>query len=51
MIKEVIMEANSRHIYLVGIQTFSKIRDGGYLYVDKTGYLYQLTHTSNYCRL
>lgn len=44
MIKDVIMEANSRHIYPIGIQTFSKIRDGGYLYVDKTGYLYQLTH-------
>ena len=25
--------------YPVGIQTFSKIREGGYLYVDKTGYI------------
>lgn len=26
------------NFYPVGIQTFSKIREGKYLYVDKTGY-------------
>ena len=31
-----------------GIQTFEKIREGGYLYVDKTALIYQLTHNSNY---
>ncbi|MDE6027319.1 MAG: AAA family ATPase, partial [Muribaculaceae bacterium] len=25
--------------YPVGIQTFRKIREDGYLYVDKTGYI------------
>ena len=24
--------------YPIGIQTFSEIREGGYMYVDKTGY-------------
>lgn len=28
--------------YPVGIQTFEKIRDGGYIYVDKTDFVYQL---------
>ena len=31
-----------------GIQTFEKIREGGYLYVDKTALIYQLTHNSSY---
>lgn len=31
-----------------GIQTFEKIVDGDYLYVDKTALVYQLTHESNY---
>ena len=26
--------------YPVGIQTFEKIRKGGYLYIDKTKYVY-----------
>lgn len=28
--------------YLVGIQTFDKIREGNYLYVDKTKYIVDL---------
>ena len=31
-----------------GIQTFSEIIDGGYLYVDKTALIYQLTHNHKY---
>lgn len=30
--------------YPIGIQTFSEIVENGYLYVDKTAYVYQLTH-------
>ena len=33
----------------IGIQTFSKIREGNYLYIDKTEYIYRLAHSaSNY---
>ena len=28
--------------YPIGIQTFEKIREGGYIYADKTGYVYRL---------
>lgn len=31
--------------YPVGIQTFSEIITKNYLYVDKTGYIYQMTHS------
>ena len=31
-------------LYPLGIQTFSKIRQQDYLYVDKTEYVYRLTH-------
>ena len=34
------------HRYPVGIQTFEKIREDGYLYVDKTRYIYDLAHGS-----
>ena len=34
--------------YPIGIQTFDKIRKGGYLYVDKTKYIYEITHSANY---
>jgi hypothetical protein len=35
--------------YPIGIQTFEKIREGAYLYVDKTEYVYKLSHgVSNY---
>ena len=30
--------------YPIGIQTFSEIRKGGYIYADKTGYVYRLAH-------
>ena len=30
--------------YPIGIQTFERIRDEGYAYVDKTGHVYRLTH-------
>ncbi len=30
----------------MGIQTFSKIREGGYVYVDKTEYVYNMTRSS-----
>ena len=29
----------------VGIQTFEKLREGGYLYIDKTDFVYNLVHT------
>ena len=32
----------------VGIQTFEKIIEGGYLYVDKTGLMYDMVHLSKY---
>jgi len=34
--------------YPIGIQTFEKIREGGYLYVDKTKYIYEVTHPGQY---
>ena len=35
----------ARKRYPIGIQTFSEIRRGDYLYVDKTGYVYRMTHS------
>ncbi|MGN0037274.1 MAG: AAA family ATPase, partial [Bacteroidaceae bacterium] len=35
----------------VGIQTFEKVREGDYLYVDKTDLIYQLVHTATYAFL
>lgn len=32
--------------YPIGIQTFRDVREGGYVYVDKTRYLYELRHGS-----
>lgn len=34
-----------RKRYPIGIQTFSKIREGNYLYIDKTEYVYRMTHS------
>lgn len=34
--------------YPVGIQTFSKIREEGFLYVDKTEYIYRLSQGAGY---
>ncbi|WP_337946408.1 AAA family ATPase [Segatella sp.] len=33
-------------LYPIGMQTFSKIREEDFLYVDKTEYIYRMTHTS-----
>jgi hypothetical protein len=32
----------------IGIQSFSKLREGGYYYVDKTPYAWQLSQQSGY---
>ncbi len=32
--------------YPIGIQTFDKIIDGGYSYVDKTALVYKMAHSS-----
>lgn len=29
--------------YPVGIQNFAELREGGYVYVDKTAYIHELT--------
>lgn len=34
-------------IYPIGIQTFSKMREGNYLYIDKTEYVFRMTHSSS----
>ena len=34
-----------QRLYPIGIQTFSEIREGNYLYIDKTEYVYRLTHS------
>ena len=38
------MEENYRR-YPIGIQNFEKIRKDGYIYVDKTRFVYQLAKT------
>ena len=35
-------------LYPIGIQSFSEIREGGYVYVDKTAAIYSLTSTGKY---
>lgn len=37
--------------YPVGIQTFSEIIRGNYLYIDKTDLIYELTHSARYVAL
>ncbi len=38
-----------QRFYPIGIQTFQKIRKGNYIYIDKTEYVYRMTHCgSNY---
>lgn len=38
-----------QRLYPIGIQTFEKIRESNYLYIDKTEYVYQMAHFgSNY---
>ena len=34
-------------LYPIGMQTFSDIREGNYLYIDKTEYVYRMTHSSS----
>ena len=34
-------------LYPIGIQTFSVIREENYVYIDKTEYVYQMTHSSS----
>lgn len=34
--------------YPIGIQSFTKLREGGYLYVDKTAYVHQLIRDGGY---
>ena len=34
--------------YPIGIQTFEKIIEEGFIYVDKTEYVYNLTHSLTY---
>ena len=36
-----------QRLYPFGIQTFSKIREGNYLYIDKTAYVYRMTHSAS----
>ena len=38
------MRIMAKHRYPIGIQTFSEIVNNGYLYIDKTEYIYNLTH-------
>lgn len=38
----------NRREYPVGIQTFAEIREGGYIYVDKTAYVHRLVSTGKY---
>ena len=37
----------ARKFYPIGIQTFEKIRKGNYLYIDKTEYIYRMTHSDS----
>ena len=32
----------------IGVQTFDKIVEGGYMYVDKTGYVYEIANKFEY---
>lgn len=36
----------ARKLYPLGIQTFSRIREEDKVYVDKTEYVYRMTHTN-----
>ena len=37
----------ARKFYPIGIQTFEKIRKGNYIYIDKTEYIYRMTHADS----
>ena len=36
-----------QRLYPIGIQTFFKIREGNFLYIDKTQYVYRMTHSAS----
>ena len=36
-----------QRLYPIGIQTFSEIRTKRYLYIDKTAYVYHMTHSAS----
>lgn len=40
--------AMSEILYPIGIQSFSKLREEGYVYVDKTEYIWRLVSMSQY---
>ena len=40
--------ADKEILYPIGVQTFEKVVQGGYLYVDKTGYVYDLARKYSY---
>ena len=40
--------ANKEILYPIGVQTFGKVIEGGYLYIDKTGYVYDLAQKYSY---
>lgn len=40
------METMQQRLYPIGIQTFSEIRGRNYIYIDKTEYVYRMTHSS-----
>ena len=46
-VKNMIDMEDLQRLYPIGIQTFSKIREGNYLYVDKTEYVYRMTHSAS----
>ena len=41
------METLNISRYPIGVQTFSEIREENYLYIDKTEYVYNLTHSNS----
>ena len=45
--KEIMDMMQQRQLYPIGIQTFSEIRGKGYLYIDKTEYVYRVTHADS----
>ena len=46
-----IINIHSYMKYPIGIQSFERIIEGGYVYVDKTELVYRLTHESSICFL
>ena len=43
-VKNKINMEDLQRLYPIGIQTFFKIREGNFLYIDKTEYVYRMTH-------